>query len=369
MGQSIEAVTPRYLLPLLLAHLLSRQCAHAEGMDWLHVPKTGTSFKYAVLMHSCHQLVDKVIGHRDNIKVIGHRQFKGTALYKCVKEFKYGHAPLKRDLAYGHAYHRINEAVTMLRQPIERVARGFVHNLHDCPTFILTSSVKWLKEAAVLKGKKNHKKNWIPIKLVAKACEALTAADASESQDAIQLVLEYARCVRGCTMNMITGEACGDRGREDGKPFSESDKDRAIRLGFAKAKLKMFQFVGQTERWNEALCVFTKMFPLKEGYPSDIYQQFRPTLDNRCEKQVELILKRHGFNDEEDEKIYAYSKDLFEQNLANYPDCAKFTPPALNESATSRVSEKKKGAEQKEPKESAESVVDKSKGSTQAFYP
>ena len=128
-----------------------------------------------------------------------------------------GHRPLPRDAP---------NRVTLMREPLRRIASGFAHDLHDC---------KELRERFGCGG-------WQPG--YANACAQRVWRDVG-----VDALLEYSKCVGGCAANLLTGRYCDSPARALGRSGVER----------AASELRAFAFVGLTDRWTESVELFCRM--------------------------------------------------------------------------------------------------------------
>ena len=143
---------------------------------YLHIPKTGTSFQTTLLRAYCPET-----NYRYARQVP-----KFSACHFRFAKFKAGHPPLAHPKR--HAGHQ-STLVFMTRRPVERIVSGYFHNYHDCA------------------AKGNNTVN--------------TAFNGTD-------ILEYAECVNGCAVNMLTGKKCGS-GRPQLTRVSLANRERCPR--------------------------------------------------------------------------------------------------------------------------------------------
>jgi len=218
---------------------------------------------------------------------------------------KLGHTSVRPGFDEGHIGHAVSDVFTMVRSPAKRKASAAVHQFQGC---------RWGPEIRKFRSRGTKKTKQVSEIL----CAALAGDDPKAHQDAEETVMAYVRCISGCMANMISGQGRCSRLKPD------SEKARISKLEVAKAKLSRFAFVGVTERWNESMCLFAKLFPREGGkaYPEDrVNRNYRPSLAKSCEDLVEDVWRKNGYRDEEDEEVYAYAVQRFEHELANYPEC------------------------------------------------
>jgi hypothetical protein len=100
--------------------------------------------------------------------------------------------------------------------------------------------------------------------------------------------------VKGCMARMLTGLPCADDGAAAGRP-AHVDVARAV------AMVKQLKFVGLTEEWNDAVCLFHAMFGGEVR--QEEFKNFHPT-PTRAKPSTAV-------DDDLDEPVYAAAKERF----------------------------------------------------------
>ena len=111
---------------------------------------------------------------------------------------------------------------------------------------------------------------------------------------------------------MLTGERCAESNYSRGtKPFDGG----MARVTEAKRAVADLAFVGLTERWNETVCLFHRMFGgsinpaefmnFHHNHKHDSHQPYRED-------------SLQGFRDDADEEVYAAAKERFESLLQEH---------------------------------------------------
>lgn len=98
--------------------------------------------------------------------------------------------------------------------------------------------------------------------------------------------------IKGCMARMLTGLPCADDGAAGGHP-AHVDVARAV------AMVKQLKFVGLTEEWNDAVCLFHAMFG--GAVRQEEFKNFHPT---RAKPSTAV-------DDELDNPVYAAAKERF----------------------------------------------------------
>ncbi|CAE7676867.1 hypothetical protein AK812_SmicGene10751 [Symbiodinium microadriaticum] len=136
----------------------------------------------------------------------------------------------------------------------------------------------------------------------------------------------YARYpgIAGCTARMLTGGDCAEASsKRNGEPFDGGRQ----RLRQALEMLEDMAFVGLTERWDESVCLFHRMFG---GSVSTAQLVDFHSGGSHQDLYDESVL--NGFRDQVDEKIYAAAERRFEKLLEQYVGdgsvCDALKPPS-----------------------------------------
>jgi hypothetical protein len=272
-----------------------------DRVDWLHIPKCGTTFLGDLIRFNCDTAISGKLGQRDDAEAlaledINYKAFLRAVIHGgsyhsvCQVGLRYYHRPLSAQ--GGHYTTPVSRVVTFFRDPIARVASGFVHGLHDCSQ---VSRVMGMTTTS--------------------ACNAFTNNNTSTRQlEKAKLgVLQYAKCVRGCQGRMVTGANCAS-----GLRNSPRAEEVAARAREAVVKLQNFAFVGLTERWEASRCVFKRDFPRPSGrgYPEEAINM-RPSANHQCEDKVAAYLRKSGVVDVLDSAVYDAALAEFSRRVGN----------------------------------------------------
>jgi hypothetical protein len=160
-----------------------------HNIFYLHTPKCGSSFATVLVQYACPSfprnrtvsgpsLLEFPPGEKMNYTKFCNERFK---------RFQSGHAPLPR---LGPMFTKENDIVTFVRNPMERIVSGFLHNFHDCNMSAMAVEFPWIVTA--------NAPNY-------------TALFSDEYVDDLSTVYSfYWNCVEGCASRMILGENCGN---------------------------------------------------------------------------------------------------------------------------------------------------------------
>jgi len=261
----------------------------------LHVPKTGTSIWREIIQYQCAE-----VETQEKLMEIFYRT--GKHAEPCAASIQRGHHPLSA--TRNSTTSSLNQTVTLLRRPVERIASGFVHNLHDCDLMQNHFSIN------------DHSDIPVSMDTLCRDIEAHvnnTTAAAQSKNYAENIVLAYAKCVAGCAANMLSGVHCGRKTRRP-RPQNSYDYPRLFET------LDSLLFVGITDRWEETVCLWHEVLPRLNGKP--YLQQTTNTRQSRmneCKANVKTILQQSEKwteTTDPDWRIYKHGLGLFEQRLA-----------------------------------------------------
>ncbi|KAG8462073.1 hypothetical protein KFE25_011523 [Diacronema lutheri] len=274
-----------------------------QPVAWLHIPKTGTSFVNAVMSLACDPGWDRWLGRE-----LGHLFWARVEMARgCAAGFTSSRNVARKAAAFrataaglpvpstwyrappGHlGFARWADsngplAVTVLRQPEQRLLSGFHAGMHG-----------WRER----------------------------------TRDAGPLT--YARKLQGCQVRFLTrgGDQCDSREQ----PPTTAEVQRAIFL------LKRFQFVGIAEEWDLTICLWHRMFGGGRVAPNGTAlpwwgacnaTQFRNTRPTGVPLAVDQAATLHAatardvsvlgdFRDEADRRLYAIGRMLFQRRLAEF---------------------------------------------------
>lgn len=252
------------------------------NINWLHIPKTGTGFISTIWNYACGQTGPPLDLRVDPVHSLSCEEcfdFALMARYSRRKYCKKGvlspyiktqHVPIKLE----HVRARNESVVGMFRKPSQRLISAFRNGMHA---------------------------NGF-------------SDDEFEQIQAVCGHRDLASCyagfpgIAGCMARMLTGDKCAEsfqmrEGRFDG--------GRA-RLQEALKALDSMAFVGLTERWEESVCLFHRMFGGRIN-SAEFLKVHEGSRHHGAYGEEEL----EGFRDEVDEKIYEAAKRRFEADLAD----------------------------------------------------
>jgi hypothetical protein len=180
---------------------------------YVHVPKCGGSIATLLAHYGCTEIpYDLVVREPSKfaLRYPPHWHCKGG-----FARFETGHDPVSEIEFAAHKGH----TVVILREPRQRLVSGFLHDFHDCPR---------LQERFSCRPRESSPSCY-PV------FNRLFNADPSTLR---ALFFDYARCVEGCAVSMLTGTACGNRA-PDSPPLDAAAK-------IAVQSLDSFGFCGDS---------------------------------------------------------------------------------------------------------------------------
>jgi len=228
-------------------------------VQWLHPPKTGTSFANVLISRFCDLPKDASL---DNFDCKDRKQsrlipeFMDQYQSHCSSGFKLypEHTPVNGDVAYDWMQHQ-GHWMIMVRQPEQRIMSQYYHKKECAAEF--------------------H----IPAKTLA---------------------LQHA----GCVVKMLNGYEC----RVERQVSDEM-------LSIAKHRIDSgFAFVGITEQWALSVCLFHAMFG--GNCHSREFSNTRQGTHSASKGYNTSVLE--GFVDAKDRALYRHAKQIFESRLEKY---------------------------------------------------
>ncbi|CAE7731803.1 CPK2, partial [Symbiodinium microadriaticum] len=252
-----------------------------RNLYWLHFPKAGTSFMATVWNYACGQgreLLDLTVSDAYAPKCLHCYDFALMERYPkdeyCTqgvlhKQFTTQHRPFSMEQIQGRTLH----VAAMFRQPSQRIISAKADGLHASglsPTGY-----------AELRRKCEH--------------------------EPTECFARYPG-IAGCMTRMLTGKNCAEDSNDRTAPF---DGGRAL-VDEAKKVVGELSFVGLTERWNESVCLFHRMFGGSVN-PAEFMNFHHNHRHDGAHHYGEDRL--NGFRDEADEAVYAAAQERFESLL------------------------------------------------------
>jgi hypothetical protein len=260
----------------------------------LHIPKTGSSIWREMIQYMC-----PTINSTEQVDEIFRLVMIGKPRPSCAESIIPGHAPMRSIPS---------KTIAIIRSPIDRMASGFVHNLHDCK---------------LLQNQNRVSEHGNAMEEMHKICQGVIAETAKTNRtrrgiegegygqginnSITDLVLSYAKCVSGCSSNMLSGAACFKK-----PPHPFNIKSELI--------LESLAFVGLTDRWDETLCLWHHKFPRQstdKPYLSENVNS-RKSITGGCKNAVKRILLddfRDSIDQDPDWGLYKKSVELFDKRL------------------------------------------------------
>jgi hypothetical protein len=202
---------------------------------WLHVPKTGSSFATTLAHFGCPSLPAGVVTEKPDDLFSTYPQL-WMGCQRSFKHFEIGHDPLPKSVDRRHV-------VSVFREPKARLASGYFHNLHDCPS--LRNSV------CIPRYHPQMPKGFPDWNGLPGDCDRFFQTPLQQQKPTI---LEYSRCVGGCATHMLTGTPCGF------KPGTITTAAEADSKAKALKAIEQLGFVGLTEQWPLSVCLFHMRF-------------------------------------------------------------------------------------------------------------
>ena len=243
--------------------------ANAAPIRWMHVPKTGTSFQLALVAWGCSREAFKSLASTSSLAF----DFQSPMCSGSFTANSGGdHHPLSTtDRVTGRV-------VSLFRAPKTRIASGYAHDFHDCPP---------------LRERFN--------------CSDVNKYDCARQPAVVmqreRVVLEYARCVDGCTTRMIMGMPCGRHDLPFHQALTKETTERAIaqRIAAENVVSRQFVFLGDTDHWRLSICQFVSIYkPLHHEAGYDIpklFHNIRATRSKDLEMHARTVLDRVRWND------------------------------------------------------------------------
>lgn len=258
-----------------------------KELQWLHIPKTGTSFIATVWNYACGYGGAKQRRLDLNVDVnqgphCG-RCYDFSLMERYPKQdyckpgvladnFSTTHVPTSLQIMKSSA----EQTVGFFRKPSQRLISGFHDGMHASGF----ANAEWSLLLAMCRGGQA-------------ACYARFSG------------------IAGCMARMLTGGSCAESyAARNGEAF---DSGRAHVAG-AIAALSQMSFVGLTEEWDESVCLFHVMF----GGRLDPFElkNFHSHRSSNNFLYDEGVLD--GFVDEADEEVYRAAKKRFDQLRLQY---------------------------------------------------
>ena len=197
--------------------------------------------------------------------------------FPCAKSIKPGHVGLKpnRDLS---------KVVTIMRNPLDRMISGFLHNLHDCNSLQKRLSIDEHDEPAEVMGGICSE-----IRTVIQNSTQQDSKERQKVRDRVhKIVSEYMGCVRGCSVNMIMG---GDKCK---RPKTDYD-DWSIKVD---QRIESLAYVGVTDEWEKSMCLWKQTFASNKYGRGDYFSEkdfgdaavFRKTPLKICQNDLKQLI-------------------------------------------------------------------------------
>ena len=254
-----------------------------QKLWFLHIPKTGSTLIRSMIQQAC------PTQSAEEVQKIFRLVLKGRHKddFPCAKSIQPGHTGLK-------AIHDRSSVVMMVRDPLDRVISGFLHNLHDCSSLQKRFSIDEHDDPADSMGGICG-----DVRNVVRNSEQRESKEWQELRGRIhKLVSDYMGCVQGCSRNMILGGNKCKRPKET--MFSNATlhghkDDLSIEVN---RRIESLAFVGVTNEWEKSMCLWKHTFPShKDGRGDYLFDDdfgknalFRRTPLNDCQEDLKNLI-------------------------------------------------------------------------------
>eukprot|EP00890_Picochlorum_soloecismus_P005351 jgi/Picsp_1/5817/NSC_03176-R1_hypothetical protein PTSG_09898 [Salpingoeca sp. ATCC 50818] len=210
---------------------------------------------------------------------------------KRFKRFESGHEPLPSKLSPD--FNETIDIVTFLRNPLDRIISGFLHNFHDCDMRRMARNFTWLFPGTELKDT-----------LPGRTSPNYTALFSNEHTEDLKTMYEfYWECVKGCATRMILGKPCGTSNSLGEKSLTTLDVKVAVE------RIQRFAFVGLNDRWKESMTLWECMFGGK--YSEYILTNTRPSANSPLKGVLYKLTDSMNLLDEADTILFHYAEIQF----------------------------------------------------------
>lgn len=262
-----------------------------RNIFYLHVPKCGTSFSTVLVQYACPSFPkNRIVGSPSLLEFpegqrMNYTKFCGNRF----KRFTGGHPPLPANLRYN--FNESLDIVTFLRNPVDRIISGFLHNFHGCNVDSIATTRSWLFPGIAPKDVKPGQTS------------PNYSALFSEKyfQDLAIVYRFYWDCVKGSATRMIIGQSYGDSWKRS--PLTSHEIEISIQ------RIKRFSFVGLNDKWNESIRLWRCMFGA--DYSEYILVNTRPSEHSNLKDTLYNLTKALKLTDEADGILYHFAEAQF----------------------------------------------------------
>ncbi|CAM9517467.1 unnamed protein product, partial [Phaeothamnion confervicola] len=253
---------------------------------YLHIPKCGSSFATTLVQFACPQLFSKGKMEGSEMVMEPTNFMKDFPLSEWCPggfdTFHSGHCGAPTEVVAD----RPGNIAMMVRDPVERLVSGFLHNFHDCPEMHSLYSVDpdGLPWYSVPSGP------W-----------------EGNSAELDHMLFQYGTCVEGCTVKQINGREClMDSSR---RPLEEE-------IELALNVVAKIGFIGITGRWEESVSLWRRMFG--GNYSSAVLGNTRPSNQGDLRRRLSQRLRESGWRDYADDAFFAAAERVFNERMQLY---------------------------------------------------
>lgn len=277
-------VTPSELTSRRTKDAVPAVAGELSNIQWLHIPKTGTSFIATIWSYACGQgdmPLDLGVDPAASPHCLACYDFALLDRYPEARYcqdgvlhrlFQTQHRPVQAQLLTGEDAQSL---LGLFRSPNQRIMSAYNDNLH---------ASGFSREA---------------ISTMFRDCRGRGPSCYANYPG-----------IAGCATRMLTGEHCAVEGKKGDELVNITQE----RIQLAIERVNSMAFVGLTEEWDESVCLFHLMFGSK------VYRaEFKDIHRGRNKKGADWGEDPLGdFVDEADEAVYAAAKARFEQLRSQY---------------------------------------------------
>lgn len=272
-----------------------------KNIFYMHVPKCGSSFATLLVQYACPSFPRNMtvkepgrILYPPGVR-LDRKRFCGDRF----RRFDSGHFPLpklnkSKNSSIEDVFMMQNDVVTFLRNPKERMVSSVLDNFHSCNMSTMAAIYPWLYP---------NIRN--PARVMGHVPNYSNLFHESHRESLVKIIKYFWKCVEGCATRMVLGSWC----EHDGVPLTLSKIDSAI------ARLDSFAFIGLTDRWNESVDLWRRLFG--GDYSDRVYSNTNPSKNAPYEIIVQDIIEKEGLVDEADSILYRFAESRMNALLSS----------------------------------------------------